>query len=107
MNPGTKEQMEAVRDVRYDYYKCCEVLKNKGLYEVELSEEEKLLNPQYADNPYKFGHGWLAKAIPEEDIQKIKTIIETYNKTRSVNLTLEALEALEAKEMYHEEEIER
>ena len=71
MHAGTEEQEKAVEDWKsigngYDYRKVCEYLKSIGLYEVELDGK-----------PYKYGHAWLYRAIPENDLELIKKIIET------------------------------
>lgn len=49
----------------------CEILKRNGLYEVEVDGK-----------PYKYGHGWLYRAIPEKDLNKIRVILD---KERSVD----------------------
>ena len=70
LTPGTPEQMEALKDMRpYKYPEswydvACEHLKAKGLYEVELDGQ-----------PYKFGHKWLKREIPADDLALIKSII--------------------------------
>lgn len=43
----------------------CEILKRNGLYEVDLDGK-----------PYKYGHGWLYRAIPENDLKKIRAILD-------------------------------
>lgn len=43
----------------------CELLKRHGLYEVEVDGK-----------PYKYGQGWLYRAIPENDLNKIRTILD-------------------------------
>lgn len=43
----------------------CELLKRHGLYEVEVDGK-----------PYKYGHGWLYRAIPEKDLNKIRAILD-------------------------------
>jgi hypothetical protein len=70
MHAGTVEQDVAIdawkRETgeRYDYDKVCEMLKCAGLYEVELDGK-----------PYKYGHSWLFRAIPDEDLLEIRAII--------------------------------
>lgn len=73
MNAGTEEQEKAIAEWRaegnrYDYTKACEYLKSINLYEVE-----------HEGKPYKYGHGWIYRAIPNEDLELIKKIIETGN----------------------------
>ena len=43
----------------------CELLKRHGLYEVEVDGK-----------PYKYGHAWLYRAIPESDMNKIRAILD-------------------------------
>jgi hypothetical protein len=43
----------------------CELLKRHGLYEVEVDGK-----------PYKYGHAWLYRAIPEFDLNKIRAILD-------------------------------
>lgn len=43
----------------------CELLKRHGLLEVEVDGK-----------PYTYGHGWLYRAIPEDDMKKIRTILD-------------------------------
>ena len=50
----------------WDYYTVdCELLRRHGLYEVEVDGK-----------PYKYGHGWLYRAIPENDMNKIRAILD-------------------------------
>ena len=68
MHAGTKEQEEFVNnyfsDKRFDYEEACQALKDNNLYEVE-----------YEGKPYKYGHGWLYEAIPEEDLDTIVNLL--------------------------------
>ena len=43
----------------------CELLRRHGLYEVEVDGK-----------PYKYGNGWLYRAIPENDLNKIRVILD-------------------------------
>lgn len=43
----------------------CELLKRHGLYEVEVDGK-----------PYKYGHAWLYREIPESDLNKIRAILD-------------------------------
>lgn len=68
MHAGTIEQEEAIdnwkkQGNKYDYNEVCEFLKSVGLYEVE-----------YEGNPYKYGHGWIYRAIPQNDLEEIKAL---------------------------------
>ena len=80
MNAGTPEQEAAVNEWEaagnsYDYIAACEMLKARGLYEVSLNEN--LVGTRKADGlPYKYGHGWVIAEIPENDLAKIKSLLE-------------------------------
>lgn len=51
---------------KFDNYTVdCELLKKHNLYEVEVDGK-----------PYKYGHGWLYRAIPKKDFNKILTILD-------------------------------
>lgn len=70
MHAGTPEQEKAVKkwsakENCYDYTEICNYLKSINLYEVN-----------YQGKPYKYGHGWLYEPIPENDLTRIKEIIE-------------------------------
>lgn len=75
MNAGTVEQENALRDavkkgiipsMSGNYYnEHCEYLKSIGLYEVE-----------HEGKTYKYGHGWLYRAIPDDDLNKIMELIK-------------------------------
>lgn len=93
MNAGTIEQDKAIEDSKADgtwetcqkrldeqkakdypyskptashYEVACEVLKEKGKYEVKLED----------GTDYEYGHSWLYRAIPEEDLMKIKLLLD-------------------------------
>ena len=80
MNAGTPEQEAAVKEWqaagnRYDYTAACEMLKACGLYEVPLTAN--LIGTRKADGkPYKYGSGRVIAEIPENDIAKIKSLLE-------------------------------
>ena len=66
MHAGTEKQEEAIKNWkeqgnRYDYTAVCNYLKSIGLYE---------------DNGYKYGHGCLYRDISDEDLKRIKELIE-------------------------------
>ena len=66
MHAGTERQEEEIKrwkeqGNRYDYTAVCEHLKSVGLYD---------------DNGYKYGHGWLYRDISDDDLKRIKEIIE-------------------------------
>lgn len=78
MHAGTPEQEEAVtkweaEGNKYDYKKACEMLKNRGLYEVPLTAD--LIGTRKADGkPYKYGQGWVIANIPAKDLKEIKNL---------------------------------
>lgn len=62
------EEMCRLHEVVYgdDHYTaCCETLKEYGLYEVDLDGK-----------PYKYGHAWLYRPIPDEDLAKIRYVLD-------------------------------
>lgn len=61
---GTEEQEKALEGFKGDYEACCNRLKELGLYEV-----------QHEGKPYKYGHGWIYRAIPEEDLARIWNLL--------------------------------
>ena len=71
MHAGTEEQEAAVKawyakGNKYDYAAITEYLKSINLYEVE-----------YNGKPYRYGSGWLYREIPEADLNRIKSIINS------------------------------
>lgn len=67
MHAGTFEQEQALKKaVIVGYDEACEYLKSINLYEVE-----------YNGKPYKYGHGWLYQALPENVLSRITEIIKT------------------------------
>lgn len=70
MKAGTPEQEAFLKEKqaqgwRYKYEEACELLKEAGLNPVELDGK-----------PYYYGHAWLYRPIPENDLEEIKSIIE-------------------------------
>jgi hypothetical protein len=79
MNAGTPEQTAAIEEWKkqgnkYDYTKVCEYLKSIGLYEVNYTGLS--VGKVYNNEPYKYGHGWLVREIPENDLKRIVEILE-------------------------------
>lgn len=65
LHAGTVAQEEALEKAGYtgwanNYKECCDYLESIGLFD---------------DNGYKFGHGWLKREIPEEDLNTIKKLL--------------------------------
>jgi len=86
MNAGTPVQQEAIEKWKdegneYDYEKIVEYLKSIGLYEVP--------HPKTGE-PYKYGHGWITKDLPEDFEDKLEWLldeieeIEEENKDREI-----------------------
>jgi len=67
MHAGTPEQEACVREHldKYDYKKACEVLKEHGLYVVQVNGK-----------PYEYGHGWLTWPIAKKDLDAILILCE-------------------------------
>lgn len=67
MHAGTPEQEKYLKEHRTwrgDYDKDCALLKEAGLYEVELDGK-----------PYRYGERWLYRPIPEEDLAEIRKLL--------------------------------
>lgn len=77
LHAGTPEQEKCLDEHRevcelhevaygYDHYTaCCETLKEYGLYEVDLDGK-----------PYKYGHAWLYRPVPDDDLAKIRYVLD-------------------------------
>ena len=62
MHPWTVAQEQALEGKDFNYSQACEYLKSINLYE---------------DNWYKYGHSWLFRAIPAEELEEIKAFINS------------------------------
>jgi len=76
MNAGTLKQEEALivefgNTHANDFMTHCEYLKSIGLYE---------------DEGYKYGSGWLYRAIPEDDLNVIKALITSTSRQISESM---------------------
>lgn len=105
MHTGTVEQDKAIEDSKVDgtwetcqkrldeqkakecpyskptashYEVACEVLKEKGMYEVKLED----------GTYYNYGHGWLYRAIPNEDWDIINKLMDTNNSMEDLKAIL-------------------
>lgn len=83
MHAGTPEQENAIREWeeagnKFDYGKVCEMLKEKGLYEVIFTG--KTTGKYYNNGLYKYGHGWVVEDIPEHILKRIRNLMEKYGK---------------------------
>ena len=80
MHAGTPEQETAVEEWkaegnRYDYKAACEMLKQKGLYEINYTGLS--VGRRYNNEPYKYGHGWLIQELPGDVLVKIEHLLST------------------------------
>lgn len=78
MHAGTPEQEKAVEEWksagnRYDYTAICEMLKEKGLYEVNFTG--LTIGKRFNNEPYKYGQGWVIQELPEDVLCKIRNMI--------------------------------
>ena len=89
MHAGTPEQEKAIEEWmkerkaqgnEYDYKSACEYLKSIGLYEVPVATIDLEANPQFKDAEegamYEYGHSWLKEKIPEQDVERIESLIK-------------------------------
>lgn len=79
MNAGTPEQEQAIKEWKdagnkYDYDAVCEMLKEKGLYEVPFTG--KSTGKEWHGEIYRYGSAWIVSDIPEADLCEIKAFIE-------------------------------
>lgn len=85
MNAGTPEQEKAVEEWkaagnRYDYTAACEMLKEKGLYEVNFTGATT--GRYYKNEPYRYGSGWVVEEIPGDVLLRIEHIITAANNNK-------------------------
>ena len=79
MKAGTPEQEAAIKEWResghnrYDYNEICEMLKEKGLYEVEFTG--MTVGRMYDHELYKYGHGWVVEALPTEVEDRLRELV--------------------------------
>lgn len=79
---GTPEQENAIKEWtqagnKYEYTAACEMLKEKGLYEVNYTGPT--VGRYYNNEPYRYGCGWIIEEIPGEVLTRIEHIISTAN----------------------------
>jgi hypothetical protein len=80
MNAGTPEQTAAIKEWenagnKYDYTAACDMLKEKGLYEIPFYG--KTTGKVYNGELYRYGTGWVVNDIPENELNDIKEFIAT------------------------------
>lgn len=74
MHAGTPEQEKAVEEWKkagnkYDYSAACEMLKERGLYEIPYTG--LACGRKYSGELYRYGHGWLVQEIPADVLQSM------------------------------------
>ena len=78
MHAGTPEQEQAIKEWkaegnRYEYTAVCEMLKRRGLYEVNYTGLS--VGRRYDNEPYKYGHGWLVQELPGHVLLKVEHLL--------------------------------
>lgn len=78
MHAGTPEQEAAIEEWkaagnRYDYKAACEMLKERGLYEVNYTGLS--VGRRYNNEPYKYGHAWLIQELPGDVLLKVEHLL--------------------------------
>ncbi len=82
LHAGTPEQEEAVAEWeaagnRYDYTAACAMLKERGLYEVPFTG--KTVGRMYVNEPYRYGHGWVVRDLPESVVEEVMVLCRKEN----------------------------
>ena len=80
MNAGTPEQEQAIKEWeaagnKYEYKAVCEYLKSVGLYEVNYTGLS--VGRRFDNEPYTYGHAWLVRKIPGDDLIRIEHMLNT------------------------------
>ena len=75
---GTPEQEKAIEEWkaegnRYEYTAVCEMLKARGLYEVNYTGLS--VGRRYDNEPYKYGHAWLIQQLPGDVLLKLEHML--------------------------------
>lgn len=78
MHAGTPEQERAIEEWkaegnRYEYSAVCEMLKRRGLYEVNYTGLS--IGRRYNNEPYKYGHAWLIQELPGDVLLKVEHLL--------------------------------
>jgi hypothetical protein len=87
LHAGTKEQEDILKEAvktgelegyGANYYKeTCDYLESKDmLYDKKYLVEKKQADGTIKRVPYRYGTGWLKEEIPEEDLLRIKSLIQ-------------------------------
>ena len=82
LHAGTPEQEEAVAEWkaagnRYDYTAACDMLEERGLYEVPFTG--KTVGRIYVNELYRYGHGWVVRDLPESVINEVMALCRKEN----------------------------
>ena len=77
MHAGTPEQEKAVAEWKaagneYDYKAACEMLKERGLYEVPFTG--KTVGRKWNGEPYRYGSGWIVHELPRSVLKEVKAL---------------------------------
>ena len=80
LHAGTPEQDAAVDEWlaagnKYDYTAACEMLKEKGLYEVNYTGLST--SRRYENEPYTYGSGWLVRELPDDVLHQVHRLFKT------------------------------
>lgn len=98
LNAGTVKQEQALDEAvkegklsskdAHNYNACCDYLESIGL----LEDKDCLVEKNGEAVPYKYGTGWLARKIPEEDLIKCREAangdLESINKSAKTRETI-------------------
>lgn len=80
MHAGTPEQEQAIAEWeaegnRYEYKAVCEMLKGKGLYEVNYTGLS--IGRRYDNEPYRYGSAWLVQPLPGDVLLRVEHLLNT------------------------------
>ena len=78
MHAGTPEQEAAIEEWkaagnRYEYAAVCDMLRDRGLYEINYTGIS--VGRRYENEPYKYGHGWLVQELPGDVLLKVEHML--------------------------------
>ena len=78
MHAGTPEQEKAIEEWKaagnkYEYTAVCEMLKERGLYEVNYTGLS--VGRRYENEPYKYGHAWLVQPLPGDVLLTVEHML--------------------------------
>ena len=78
MRAGTPEQEAAVAEWkaagnRYTYISACEMLRARGLYQVNYTGLS--VARRYENEPYRYGQAWLVQELPDEVLSRVRYLL--------------------------------